>query len=725
MNPDLMTQRLGTMSLIEKADVVAGCMGTWTLIYTVGSYGIDSGGQIKIAFPLVTDWEVPQFESGKQSGYTTVFTSGRAKLRTSWQAKGYVRPWNPCIVIDVYDGSLEPDDTITIIFGETAHGSEGIRAQTYIESKFEFRTLVDPTNSNDPRRIPTSPQLRIVSDDIANLVCILPSQANINEPIEIFIKGEDKWRNPTPAPDQLRYHWVGDGKAIIEDGYLTLDSASTGYLIVEAEVDSIALQCESNPITIQQNTNSIQRYWGDLHAQTKSTVGTGDEDEYFTFGRDIARLDFASHQGNDFQITDEYWQHLNDISAKYHEDGKFVVFPGYEWSANSPAGGDHNVFYRNEGQPILRSSHWLVPDIPETDITPAHPANVFYEKMKTAVPSNDVIVAMHVGGRYANLRKYFDQELVSLVELVSCWGMFEWMLWDALERDYIVGVMCNSDGHHGRLGAEGAGMADFGIKNGLTCVVTDGLTRDSIFDALKQRHCYGTTGTRILLDFSANKAQMGDVVQGVTDAIQFRANVIGTDDLESIQLYQGRELIYEERPNATQSPTESNHIRISWQGSRERGRQRRVIWDGTIQFTKTEIERVELFSFDSVQEGIITQSSNEIIFKSRTTGDRDGLDIWLIDSKKGAIEFKSEAGTRAIDLSTLTDNNPKQSFDYGGVDMQLIIERYGYVESARQLNIEHTVTPSDDKLNAYYVKVIQVDGHMAWSSPIYVDNRKS
>mgnify|MGYP007059559963 CR=1 FL=1 len=73
------------------------------------------------------------------------------------------------------------------------------------------------------------------------------------------------------------------------------------------------------------------------------TVGTGTESEYITFGRDVARLDIASHQGNDFQMDDDYWAHLNRTVADFHEDGRFVVFPGYEWSANTPAGGDRNV----------------------------------------------------------------------------------------------------------------------------------------------------------------------------------------------------------------------------------------------------------------------------------------------------------------------------------------------------------------------------------------------
>jgi hypothetical protein len=73
------------------------------------------------------------------------------------------------------------------------------------------------------------------------------------------------------------------------------------------------------------------------------------------------------------------------------------------------------------------------------------------------VPLDRVLLGSHVGGRYADIKLYFDQELGPLVELVSCWGVFEWMLWDAFDCGYIVGIMCNSDGHKGRPGAEGPG----------------------------------------------------------------------------------------------------------------------------------------------------------------------------------------------------------------------------------------------------------------------------
>ncbi|MEZ4710618.1 MAG: DUF3604 domain-containing protein [Caldilineaceae bacterium] len=715
---DTQTSRsLGSVKLLETAPVTAGSLGTWTLVYTVGSLGVDSGGQIKVARRLVSDWADPQFADPQAPGYSTAVTNGAAKLRPSWQPRGYIRPKTPSVVIDVYDGSLAPGDTVTITLGDTTHGAPGLRAQTYIESHFEFLVLVDPTNACDPRPLPASPTVAVVAAAMQKLVCVLPSQAVVGQAVEIFVKGEDQWRNPTPAPADVQFAWVGTGDVEIADGQLMGRSAGQGYLTASVG----AFTCQSNPLVIYAQPPTIKRYWGDLHAQTGETVGVGTPDEYFSFGREWGRLDFTSHQGNDFQITDEFWRELNETTARFHEDDKFVVFPGYEWSASSPTGGDHNVFYRREGQPIMRSSHWLAPEIPPNALSPAHPADVFYSRMKQHVPLDQVLVCMHVGGRYANMRDYFDPDLITLVELVSCWGVFEWMLWDAIDKGYVVGVMCNSDGHHGRPGAEGAGMAEFGIENGLTCVLAAALTRDAIFDALKARRCYGTSGPRMLLDFAAGQSVMGSVLSGQS-TLELTASVTGAAPLESLQLYAGRELIQEVRPSAFDHLTRSNQIRVSWQGSSERGRQRRVTWDGEVRAEGCRMASAALFSFDVVADGITEQSATRIRFSSKTTGDRDGLDLLLDDASRGALIFDSAAGAVTVDLAELTDANPRRVFDFGGVDMQVVIERYPAAVTTRMLDLTQMVNPPTGTLTPYFVKATQVDGHMAWASPIYVDN---
>ena len=62
---------LGSVKLRETGPVTAGSLGTWTLVYTVGSLGIDSGGQLKVARRMVSDWADPQFTDPQAPGYST------------------------------------------------------------------------------------------------------------------------------------------------------------------------------------------------------------------------------------------------------------------------------------------------------------------------------------------------------------------------------------------------------------------------------------------------------------------------------------------------------------------------------------------------------------------------------------------------------------------------------------------------------------------------------
>ena len=274
-------------------------------------------------------------------------------------------------------------------------------------------------------------------------------------------------------------------------------------------------------------------------------------------------------------------------------------------------------------------------------------------------------------------------------------------------------------------GAEGAGMSDFGIENGLTCVLANAKTRDGIFAALKARRCYATTGARILLDFMINGATMGSIISSGQGDLAIQATVTGAAPLESLQLYQGREVVAEVRPDAFANLSGSNHIRISWQGCRERGRQRRATWDGHVRAAGCQIISAETFSFDVVKDGITAQSGDSVQFASKTTGDRDGLDILLDDASQGTLTFASALGKIEIDLAELTDVAPRRHFDLGGVDLQVLIERYPAKVETLALRLE-TVMARPERSQAgtrtpYFVKATQVDGQMAWASPIYVE----
>ncbi len=713
---EVWAHRLGRVTLSPTDPVVAGSNGTWVITYTVGSYGIDEGGTIKLAHRFASDWQAPQFNDPAAPAYATATTNGNAKLRPRYDRKGHIRPWMKCIVIDVYDGSLDPGDTVTITLGDTSQGSPGARAQTFIESAHEFRVFVDPTNACLARQVSNCPRVPVVSGELETLRCIVPAQAELGKAVEVFVKGEDVWGNPTDPPANLILTWQGDAEAVIDGRELTLSGEGAGNVHVVAG----GMSAISNPIRGFKKLPAYRRYWGDLHAQTDATVGTGTEVEYFNFGRDISRLDFTSHQGNDFQMTDEDWRRLNEVVSQFHEDGKFVVFPGYEWSANTPAGGDRNVFFRKEGYPICRSSHWQIPEVAEDENTPVHPASELFSKLRSIVPHEDVLLGSHVGGRYADIRKYFDQEIGPLVEVVSCWGVFEWMLWDAFEKGYIVGTMCNSDGHKGRPGAEGPGAGEFGIAGGLTCVLAEAQSRDAIFDALKSRRCYGTTGARIELDFKIGEHSMGSVVHldGPTPAV---AAVHGEGPIESLMLYRGREVIAVSRPETfnAMTPQNTNRIRVTWRGARMRGRGRRVDWSGTLRTDGVKIENASTYCFDSAADGIAVKGDSEIIIRSQTTGDTDGIDLLLDQASQGVLTFASAVGECEVSLRELTTEPGGVTFDFGGLDMKVVIERYPSEPSQMSVDLTHDIVPSGTTPQPYFVKAIQTNGQMAWSSPIY------
>jgi hypothetical protein len=717
---DLISERLGTVTLEPAGPVVVGSVGQWRLVYTAGSYGVDEGGTLKLAQRSASDWQAPQFDRPEAPAYTTVTTTGQTRLRAYYHRKGHRRPWQWCLVIDVYDGSLAPGDTVTITLGDQSQGSPGIRAQTFQEAVHELRFLVDPTNAQVVKALPTSPKFPILAAAPVELVCILPTQAIVGRPVEIFVKGQDQWTNPTPAPEEVTFTWVGEGEVTIEGQRLTFHTPGSGYL----EARSGQFSCRSNPITAFENEPKLKKYWGDLHAQTEGTVGTGSEAAYFAFGRDVARLDFTSHQGNDFQMSDDYWQHLNETVRAFHQDGKFVVFPGYEWSANTPAGGDRNVFYLEEGQPIFRSSHWQIPQTPEDERSPAHPGDVLFERIRRHVSLDKVLLGAHVGGRYVDIRRYFDQELGPLVEVLSCWGIFEWLLWDAFDMGYIVGVMCNSDGHKGRPGAEGPGAGEFGLYGGLTCVLAESLTRQDIFAALRARCCYGTSGSRIDLSFEIDGRPMGAVIETQGSA-QVQATVKGTASLESLALFRGKEAIKVVRPAAFAADVPSKRVRVSWQGARIRGRGRRATWDGAIRLSGASLVSATTFAFDTLANGITAQSEHEVTFTSQTTGDTDGLDLILDRAGQGTLVFNSPIGRCEVDLAELPAIGSQKCFDFGGLGLQVCIERYPEQVTDDQAALTATIEPPAGQTTPYFVKAVQVDGHMAWSSPIYVTSEES
>ena len=247
--------------------------------------------------------------------------------------------------------------------------------------------------------------------------------------------------------------------------------------------------------------------------------------------------------------------------AEFNEDGRFIVFPGYEWSGNTGLGGDRNVLYRTEGRDIHRSSHALVDDISDLD-SDANSAEALFEALK----DEDCVVFAHIGGRYADIKMAHDIRLERSIEVHSAWGTFEWLIADALEQGYRVGIVSNSDGHKGRPGASHPGATKFGAYGGLTCMLAREFSRDGFLDALRRRHHYGTTGCRMILDCHADfespaelfdddpllgpsgsrpvrQAMMGDILRSAEREVIFRISARASAPIERVELHDPPDLV--------------------------------------------------------------------------------------------------------------------------------------------------------------------------------------
>ena len=94
--------------------------------------------------------------------------------------------------------------------------------------------------------------------------------------------------------------------------------------------------------------------------------------------------------------------------------------------------------------------------------------------------------------------------------------------------------------------------------------------------------------------------------------------------------------------------------------------------------------------------------------------------LTLADAMSGEIAFDSKAGKCDVNLSELTDDLPRKTFDFGGLDMSVTIERYPENPIETKLELDFDTRPPAGKTTPYFVKATQVDGQMAWASPIYL-----
>ncbi len=740
-----MAERMGHAVLEPTGSFEAGSFQSFTLTYTAGFFGIDDTGSLKIVFRFASDMARPQFTDPKGANYTTVEASNGATLEIAWDQKRNIRPWDKTLFIRVMKGFLREGDRIVVRFGDRRQGSPGIRVQTMCEPSFEFRVLADPFATYNYCELPQQPFISVVSGPPARWKAVLPTLRRAGETFALGLKAEDRWGNPSEQVDatvRLRPSLpvaglpetvtIKPGQAAVKLAGLSV--RAPGDLTIDVLDATGNRLVTSNPLRIAAEA-ALLPYWADLHGQSEETIGTNSARELFEFARDRAFLDAMSHQGNDFQITTPFWNELNRLTAEFNRDGEFIAFPGYEWSGNTGLGGDRNVMFMREGRQIHRSSHALVEDLSDVH-TDANTA----EDLFHALRDEDCIVFAHVGGRYADVKMAHDARLERSVEVHSDWGTFEWLLHDALDKGYRVGILANSDGHKGRHGASYPGASLFGAYGGLSCLLAKDLTRAGLFDALRRRHHYATTGCRAFLDVQARfdhdaelfqddpqlgptssrkarQAMMGDILRSGDGEVSFAVEAIADAPIERLEIRNRLETLETVRPYGAAEL--GRRLRVIWEGSEYRGRGRQTIWDGSATLAGNRFERVAAINFHNLDKTLDRQGDAKLAWQALTTGGFGGFDAWLADGKSGTLSIDTPLVKCTIPVAEIGLED--KVFDTGGgIARRLRVFRLPDENGCRGLKLERRLKLRDGADNALFICLTQEDGHLVWSSPIYV-----
>ncbi|MEZ5660377.1 MAG: DUF3604 domain-containing protein [Burkholderiaceae bacterium] len=719
---------------------------TFTLTYTVGRYGIDDTGAIRVVFRFFGDWGALQTNDPRGHGYVSAHTSGASRISLSFEKTGHQRPFFQALTARVHGGFLREGDTITIIFGDPAGGSPGMKLQTFCESAFEFKVLADVCAVGHYVPLPETPVISVVPGAPVHWRAILPTLRRPGEGFQLGLKCEDAWGNPSDKvnavlrlepsvpvkglPEHVRFE---PGQRAITLEHLSIDAPTCLRIALWLGDERVA---EAGPLVIRDS--AYGGYWADMHGQSGESIGVSTALEYFTFARDMAFLDASSHQANDFQVNNAFWSHLNRLTAQFHEDHRFVTLPGYEWSGNTSVGGDRNIFFRHEGRQIRRSSHALLVDRSDIDTDATDARQLF-----TALADEDCVAYAHVGGRYADTAYAHDGRIEKSMEIHSAWGTFEWLLTDGFALGHRCGVVCNSDGHKGRPGASYPGAATFGAYGGLTCFLAPELTRDGLFDSLRRRHHYGTTGCRLHLDvrvaFDApaqcydedpaiypdtgrrmvDQAMMGDIVHYDGERCRLSLEVAAGAPIERIEVRNGTDVIRTLRPYGEGEL--GSRIRVVWSGAEYRGRGRQSDWRGRAHFRGARIRRMARINAWNLERRLEQSSADTIEWDAITTGNFGGFDVWLDEQPGAMLDLACNHGALQEALASIGLED--RVLEAGGLARRLKVFRLPEDHGVREMRASVDIPLAAGQDNPLWVSVITEDGFQAWSSPVFVFGR--
>lgn len=750
----------GAIGQLTSSDLGPFAVDTYTTItqtYTVGSAPIKTGGGFLFTTRAYAGGSGLQTDKPKAANYLTIQSSNpnvqfeAAQLQVTGMFSGALGGSFPKPYFKLSEGQLNSGDTVTITLGDTSGGGPGTRTGTTSSSAMRYRIWVKLNAKGN--RFPLH-ELPFTAEGgpTAGVRGFGPSIVKTSEHFDLSIRSEDAFRNRATS-DFTPYELTLNGKpwktisnttaAINTLHNVRFDAAGVYQIGIESADGKF--KGKTNPILVEDEPTQ-RVYWGETHGHSGFAEGSGTVDNFYRFAREDAKLDFTTLSEHDLWMDDAEWEVLRDATIRHRRAGEFETFVGYEWTVNTKTGGHHNVLFRTpEGR--RRVENQRAPLLPN-----------LFETLHAENDADDVLIIPHAHnpGHYWEV----DPKLETMLEIVSNHGTFEWLGKAYLSRGNNIGFVGGSDDHIGHPGLRPL-RRSFGSDNqgGLAAAVAEGKSRDQIFDALKNRSAYATNGQRIILRTTLNGREMGQTVNSAAATRTLNVRAVGTGAIESITVVKNGRDVHTEDYTIAKDATETRFVELRFfsegdprmLGEKSRAARR---WTGSVVVDGARIVGVRTPNVENVySEGanISADDPQRVGFVMRTRGSARSI-ILELDGPAANATFRVRAQSGAARTGTKLDHTfvlAKQNASgetlatpIGEHPDTLTVRPYRiptkidrpftWTDEAASDSIKYPQFPTPEGTPrsktpdaSYYVRVIQTDGGMAWSTPIWVKGSPS
>ena len=294
---------------------------------------------------------------------------------------------------------------------------------------------------------------------------------------------------------------------------------------------------ENPKIDKRENDTGLIYAFGQTHKHTDISIcarrDDRDIDTNYRFMQDVQHCDFGATADHAYNMWHTEMLRVRKYAQYYYFPGEFVALPGYEWTGSGEP-------CMHEGGPWGHVNPLYFAEDGELDFyTPCDPgcAGGSLKRLWETYRGKKLLTPPHHTASKAHPYNWdiFDDEFVSVIELFQDYR-------GTSEQPAVAGItnQAQTKMEHWAIKALKDGKRFGFIAGGdhrgiaLAGVKAKELTRNGIYEAMRQRNCFATSGESLRLSFDCNGEPMGSEVK--TDLASFQLRVSAPENIQQVQI---------------------------------------------------------------------------------------------------------------------------------------------------------------------------------------------